>query len=79
MSGETITEIITERPTGIITGNLPERMEMFLQSPHSWTVVRRQMEFLKYFRMATDLSAAPIIFQVRTIFMFLLPRSAALT
>ena len=54
------------------------RMAMFLQNPHSWTVVKKPMGSWRYFRMDMDLSAVPTIFLVKTIFMFRLPRSAAL-
>ena len=46
---------------------------------HSLTAARRQMVSWRCFLMGMDLSAVKIIFQVKMISMFRLPRSAVLT
>ena len=69
---------IRESTTVNITGKLQGRTGMSRQNPPSWTVAKRLTGSWRSFRMDMALSDVRIICRVRTTFMFLLPRSAAL-
>ena len=78
MSRNTEAQISAESTTVNITGKLQGRTGMSRQNPPSWTVVKRLTGSWRSFRMDMVLSDVRIICRVRTTFMFLLPRSAAL-
>ena len=78
MSRNTEAQISAESTTVNITGKLQGRTGMSRQNPPSWTVVKRLTGSWRSFRMDMALSDVRIICRVRTTFMFLLPRSAAL-
>ena len=78
MSRNTETQISAESTTVNITGKLQGRTGMSRQNPPSWTVAKRLTGSWRSFRMDMALSDVRIICRVRTTFMFLLPRSAAL-
>lgn len=78
MSRNTEAQISAESTTVNITGKLQGRTGMSRQNPPSWTVVKRLTGSWRSFRMDMALSDVRIICRVRTTFMFLIPRSAAL-
>ena len=78
MIRNTEAQISAESTTVNITGKLQGRTGMSRQNPPSWTVVKRLTGSWRSFRMDMALSDVRIICRVRTTFMFLLPRSAAL-